>query len=59
MHNKGDKVLLKNASKTNFNQDAYLRPYTIAPVRNTDTVRARKDKITNAFNICNITPYKV
>ena len=28
-YSKGDNVLLKNAWKTKFNQDAYLGPYTI------------------------------
>ena len=57
-YNKGDKVLFKNASKNKFNQDAYLGPYTIIAVRNNGTVRARKGKITDTFNICNITLYK-
>ena len=57
-YNKGDKVLLKNEWKTKFNQDAYLGPYAIIAVRNNDTVRAHKGKITDTFNICNITPYK-
>ena len=56
IYNKGDKVLLKNAWKTKFNQDTYLGPYTIIAVRNNGTVRARKRKVTNTFTICNITP---
>ena len=58
MHNKGDKDLLKNAWTTKFNQDVYLRPYTITPVRNNGTVRVRKGKVTDTFNIYSIAPYK-
>ena len=58
MYNKGDKILLKNAWKTKFNQDAYLVFCTITVVRNNGTVRARKGKLIDFFNICNITPYK-
>ena len=58
MYNEEDKVLLKNARKTKFNQDAYLGPYTITAVRNNGTVRARKGKVTDAFNICNIILFK-
>ena len=57
MYNKGDKVLLKNAWKSKFNQDAYLRPYKITAVRNNGIVRAHKGKMIDTFNICNITPY--
>ena len=57
-YNKGGKVLLKNAWKTKFNQDAYLGPYTITAVRNNGTVRARKGKIRDTFNIRSITLYK-
>ena len=41
-YNKGDKVLLKNARKTEFNQDAYWGTYTITAIRNNGIVRARK-----------------
>ena len=58
MYNKGDKVLLKNAWKTKFNQDTFLRPYTITALINNGTVRARKGKIIDTCNICNIIPYK-
>ena len=54
----GDKVLLKNAWKTKFNQDAYIGPYVITAVRNNGTVRARKGRVTDTFNIRNLTPYK-
>ena len=54
----GDKVLLRNAWKTKFNQDAYLGPYVITAVRNNGTVRARKGRVTDTFNIRNLTPYK-
>ena len=58
MYNEGDKVLLQNAWKTKFNRDTYLGPNTVTAVRNNGTVRARKGKITDTFNICNITFYK-
>jgi len=54
----GDEILLKNAWKTKFNQDAYLGPYTITAVRNNGTVRARKGKVTDTYNLRNIKPYK-
>ena len=54
----GDKVLLKNAWKTKFNQDAYIGPYVITAVRNNGIVRARKGRVTDTFNIRNLTPYK-
>ena len=54
----GDKVLLKNAWKTKFNQDAYIGPYAMAEVRNNGTVRARKGKVTDTYNLRNITPFK-
>ena len=57
-YKQGDKVLLKNAWKTKSNQDAYLDPYVIAAVRNNGTVRARKGRITDTFNIQNLTTYK-
>ena len=44
MYKKGDKILLKHAWKTKFNQDAYLGPYTITAVRKNGTVRVHKGK---------------
>ena len=58
MYQQGDKILLKNVWKTKFNQEIYIGPYVITAVRNNDTVRARKGKITDIFNIQNLTPYK-
>ena len=54
----GDKVLLKNAWKTKFNQDSYLGPYTITAVRDNGTVRARHGIVTDTYNLRNITPYR-
>ena len=54
----GDKVLLRNAWKTKFNQNAYLGPYIITTVRDNGTVRARKGIFKDTFNIFNLTPYK-
>ena len=58
MYRTGDKVSLKNAWKTNFNQDAYIGPYTVTEVRNNGTVRARKGNVTDTYNLHNITPFK-
>ena len=57
MYKVGDKVLLKNAWTTKFNQDAYLGPYTIAAVHDNGTVRARKGRVTDMFNLLNITSF--
>ena len=54
----GDKVLLKNAWKTKFNQDVYKGPYTVTEVRNNGTVRARRSNVTDTHNLCNIIPFK-
>ena len=56
-YNVGDKILLKNSRKTKFNQDAYLGPYTITSVRHNGAVRAIKGKVTDTFDLRNITPY--
>ena len=58
VYNTGDKVLLKNAWKTKFNQDAYIGPYTVTEVRNNGTVRARRGNVTDTYNLRNITPFK-
>ena len=58
MYKVGDKVLLKNAWKTKFNQDAFLYPHGIIAVRNNGTVRACKGKVMDTFNIRSLTPYK-
>ena len=57
-YNKGDKVILKDAWKTEFNQDAYLGPYTITVGSNNGTVRACNSYITDSFNICKSNSYK-
>ena len=59
MYKQGDIVLLKNAWKTKFNQDAYISPYAITAVINNVTIRAREGRATNIFNIQNLRPYKV
>ena len=53
-----DKVLLRNAWKTKFNQNSYLSLCVITAVRDNGTVRACKGRITDTFNICNLTLYK-
>ena len=53
-----DKVLFKNVLKTKFNHDAYLGPYVIIAVRNNGTARAHKNRVTDTFNIENLTPCK-
>ena len=57
-YNIGDKVLLKNAWPTKFNQDAYLGPYEVTAVRNNGTVRARKGRLTDTYNIRNLVPFR-
>ena len=57
-YKQGDKVLLKNAWKTKFSQDAYIGPYVITAIRNNGTVRDRKGRVTDTFNIRNLTLYK-
>ena len=37
-YNQGDKVLLKIALKTNFNQNTYLGPYVITTIKSNGTV---------------------
>ena len=55
----GDLVLLKNAWNTKYNNQAYIGPYTITTVNtNNGTVNARKGKVTDTYNIRNITPYR-
>ena len=54
----GDKILLKNEWKTKFNQDAYKGPCTITAVRDNGTVRVRKGRVTDTYNLRNIIPYK-
>ena len=39
VYHTGDKVLLKNAWKTKFNQDIYIGPYTVTEVRNNGAIR--------------------
>ena len=49
----GDQVLLKNAWKTKYNDQAYIGPYTMTAVKeNNGTVNARKGKVTDMYNIC-------
>ena len=57
-YKEGDKVLLKNAWKTKFNQDAYLGPYTITTVQDNRTIRAKKGRVTDTYNLRNIIPFK-
>ena len=54
----GDKVLLRNAWKTKFNQNSYLDPYVTTAVRNNGTVGDRKGRVMDTFDIWNLTPYK-
>ena len=57
-YKEGDKVLLKNAWKTKFNQDAYSDPYKITTVQDNGTIRAKKGRVTDTYNLCNIIPFK-
>ena len=58
VYHTGDKVLLKIAWKTKFNQDVYIGPYTVTEVWNNGTVCNRKGKVTDTYNLCNITTFK-
>ena len=58
LYNKGNIVQLKNVWKIKFDQDVYLGSTAITAFRKNSTVRAHKGKITDTFNIRNITPYK-
>ena len=58
MYHTGEKVLLKNAGKTKFNQDTYIDPYTVTEVWNNGTVCARRDNVTETYNLLNITVFK-
>ena len=57
VYHTGDKVILENAWKTKFNQDAYIGPYTVTEVRNNGTVYARKGNVTDTYSLRNITPF--
>ena len=55
----GDQVLLKNAWKTKYNDQAYTGLYTITAVNeNNGTVNACKGKVMDTYKICNITLYR-
>ena len=50
-YKQGDNVLLKNVWKTKFNQEIYIDFYIIIAVKNNGTVRARKSRVTDNFNV--------
>ena len=58
------KIVIEWITRTNketrskFNLDAYMGPYVFTAVRNNGTVRDRKVKVTDNFNIRNLTSYK-
>ena len=54
----GHKVLLKNAWKTNFNEDAYVGPYIVTEVWNNGTVSPRRINVIDFFNLRNITAFR-
>ena len=58
LYHTGGKVLLKNAWKTKFNQDAYIGPYTLTEVQNNGTSRARGGNIIDTYNLHNIISFK-
>ena len=47
LYHTGDKVLLKSAWKTEFNQDAYIGSHTVTEVRNHGTARAHISNVTD------------
>ena len=58
VYHTADKVLLKNAWKTKFNQDICRAPYTVTEVQNNGTIHARKGNVTDTYSLHNITPFK-
>ena len=54
----GGKVLLQNAWKTKFNQDAYIGPYTMTEVWNNGAACTLRGNVTDTYNMCNITAFK-
>ena len=58
VYHTGDKVLLKNAWKLQFKQDAYIGPYTVTELWNNETARAQQGNIIDTYNLRNITPFK-
>ena len=58
VYHTGDKVLLKNAWKTKFNQDAYIGPYTVNKVQNNGTIHTRGVNVTDTYNLLNIPAFK-
>ena len=53
----GDKVLLKNAWKMKFSQDAYIGPYIMTEVPKYGTARARKNTTSQKYIICATSPH--
>lgn len=53
----GQLVLIKAEQNLKYGSDAYLGPYTVVGVNNNGTVRIDEGKITDTYNIRNITPY--
>ena len=58
MYRTGDKVLLKNAWKTKFNQEVCIGPYTVTGVRNNGIVYAHKGNVIDTYTLRNITPFQ-
>ena len=58
MYRIGDKISLKNAWKTKFNQDVYIGSYTVTEVQNNGPVHVCEGNITDTYNLHNITPFK-
>ena len=53
-----DRVLLKNAWKMNFYQDAYIGPNTVTEVLNNGRVCDDRSNVTDTYNLRNIIPFK-
>ena len=53
----GDAILIKNDQRTKYGADAYDGPFEITEVRDNGTVRVRKGRVTDTYNIRMITPY--
>ena len=57
-YKKGGKIITKNEESTKHGKTAYDGTYIVASVRNNGTLQARKNIVTDTFNIGNVHPFK-
>lgn len=53
----GQLILVKAAQSLKYGTDAYLGPYTVVGVNDNGTIRVNEGKVTDTYNIRNVTPY--